>query len=404
MEFSTFTLPNGIRCIHKQVRSAVVHCAVTINTGSRDELPSEHGIAHLTEHSLFKGTARRKAYHINNLLENLGGELNAFTTKEETVVHTTTLRSDFPKAIDLLADIVFGSTFPAREVEKEKEIIADEINSYKDSPAERIFDDFEDLLFAGSSLGHNILGSKAAVAKYGRQQITDFTLRTYNTDQMVVSAIGNISEKRFKDIIRKELANRVGSTRNFTREPVPVNAPFEKSLNRSSHQAHCLIGRQAYGMNDARRPALALLANILGGPAANSLLNTEVREKNGLSYNVEAGYTALSDTGLATIYFSTEKEKTDRCLELINKQLDRIKTTSLSARRLSMAKKQFIGQLSIALESNEGYMLGAARSFLANNEIDDLHTTADKILAVTASDILEAANEIFSDTSMLIYK
>ena len=230
MEFTRYTLRNGIRCIHKQVRSAAVHCALTVGTGSRDEQPAEHGMAHLLEHAFFKGTERRRAYHINCRLENLGGELNAYTTKEETVIHTTTLRADLSKAAELIADIVFHSTFPAKELEKEKDIIVDEINSYKDSPSERIFDDFEDLVFKGSPLGHNILGSKASLMKYTRDDLKRFVARTYNTDQMVFSVIGNVSPKRFREICDRYFASQTASAIWAVRSR--ANGPPRTNLSR----------------------------------------------------------------------------------------------------------------------------------------------------------------------------
>ena len=404
MEFYTHTLSNGIRCIHKRVKSAVAYCALTVGAGSRDELPGEQGIAHLTEHTLFKGTEHRKAYHINCRLENLGGELNAFTTKEETVVHATTLRSDFPKAAELIADIMFHSVFPPHELEKEKEVIVDEINSYKDSPSERIFDDFEDLLFAGSSLGHNILGSKAAVLRYTKDDILRFTTRTYNTDRMIFSSIGNISEKTFIRTVEKYFGGVESRPRQFSREAPGPYVSFQKTVNRNTHQAHCIVGSRAYSINDPRRITLSLLTNLLGGPSANSLLNVALREKNGLSYSVEAGYSPLNDSGIFTIYFGTDKDKTDRCLEIINNQINLLKSTPLSARRLSMAKKQYLGQLAIALESNEGYMLGAAKSYLVYNHVDDMNAIYRKIMAITPEEILNVANDLFSDTSALLYK
>jgi len=301
MEFYTHTLPNGIRCIHKRVKSPVAHCALMINTGSRDEAPREHGIAHLTEHALFKGTTHRRAYQINCRLEKLGGELNAFTTKEETVIHTTTLRGDFSKAVELITDLAFHSIFPPREVEREKEVILDEINSYKDLPAERIYDDFEELLFAGSPLAHNILGRKAGIMGFSQQDILAFVGRTYNTDQMVLASIGNFSEKLFLNIIERYLGTAPANPRKFLRIFPERSQSFNKVLRRNTHQAHCLAGGRAFDLHDPRRVSLALLTNLLGGPSANSLLNVSLREKNGLSYNVEAGYTPLSDTGIATI-------------------------------------------------------------------------------------------------------
>lgn len=405
MEFNHYTLPNGIRCIHKQVRSAVVNCALTVNAGSRDELPSEHGLAHLLEHAFFKGTEHRKAFHINCRLENLGGELNAYTTKEETVIHTTTLKSDFTKAAELISDIVFHSIFPQKEVDKEKLVIIDEINSYKDSPAERIYDEFEDLLFEGSSLGHNILGDKRSLMRFSKEDLLAFTARCYNTSQMVFSVIGNISPKRFVEICNRYFSQPAESVRNYTRNTQQEYKPFSKSSNRCFHQAHCIIGNRAYSLeNSTDRVSMALLNNILGGPSANSLLNMEIRERKGLAYTIESGYTPYSDTGIATIYFGTDHDKVDQCTELIYKILRKTASDGINHRLLSMAKKQFIGQMVIAIEGNENYMLGAARSFLNFNMVDNIETTCKKIEAITSEDIIKVANEVYgNDLSTLIY-
>ncbi len=398
-------LPNGITCIHKPVRSAVAHCGLTINTGSRDELASEHGLAHFIEHSFFKGTQRRRAFHINNRLENLGGELNAFTTKEETVVHATTLRGDFPKAAELIADVVFHSTFPQRELDKEKEIVVDEINSYKDSPAERIFDDYEDLLFKGSSLGHNILGSKKSLMRYTTADIFAFTRRTHNTDKMVFSSVGNFSGKRFRDICEQYFSDIPVNLRAFERDQVPGYQYFEKTVNKNTHQAHCVLGTRAYSNRDERRVELSLLLNMLGGPSANSILNVALRERNGLTYNVEAGYSAFSDTGMASIYFATDPENLDRCRELIDKELKIITTEGITPRRLAVAKKQFVGQLAIAMESNEGLMLGAGKSYLIYREVDTMAEMVKRIDRIRPEDINRVADDIFqSNLSVLIHR
>lgn len=404
-EFGTFELANGVRCIHRRVRSAVAYIALTINTGSRDELPNEEGMAHLTEHLLFKGTERRRAWQVNCRLENLGGELNAYTTKEETVIHATTLRSDWQKATELIADIVFRSTFPEKELTKEKQVIFDEINLYKDSPSERIFDEFEELLFDGSSLGHNILGQKTTLKKHKSSDIKHFTERTYNTDQMVVSLIGNISEKAFRIAAERYFGEHTSNKRTFERiAPSALPSPIQKAVNRSTYQTHCVVGNRAYSLSDPKRLPLALVVNMLGGPAANSLLNIALREDNALSYTVEANYTPFTDSGIATIYFSSIKGEANRCKELIYKELDKLKTDLLSPRRLAIAKRQFIGQLVTAAENNESYMLSAARNFLLFGELDDARTAAEKVNTITAEDIRLVANEIFSDMSVLEYK
>jgi len=374
-----------------------------INTGSRDEMPREHGIAHLTEHALFKGTTHRRAYQINCRLEKLGGELNAFTSKEETVIHTTTLRGDFPKAVELISDMAFHSVFPPQEIEREKEVILDEINSYRDVPAERIYDDFEELLFAGSSLAHNILGRKAGVTGISQQDIRDFVGRTYNTDQMVLASIGNFSEKIFLKIIERYPGTAPANLRKFSRMLPERCVPFNKTLRRNTHQAHCLIGGRAFDLHDPRRVTLALLTNLLGGPSANSLLNVSLREKNGLSYNVEAGYTPLNDTGIATIYFSTDKEKVERCLAIVERQVAAIRRGEITPYQLSMAKRQYMGQLAIAMDSNESHMLGIAKSYMVYNETESVESIQRKIAAITRDEICEAVESVFAERSMLLY-
>lgn len=404
MEFYTYTLPNGIRGIHRQVRSTVAHCALVIGAGSRDERPGQYGLAHLTEHAFFKGTQRRRAWQVNCRLENLGGELNAFTTKEETTVHATTLRGDFAKAAELIADIVFRSTFPEREIEREKEVIADEINTYKDSPADMLYDTFEEMLFEGSELGHNILGRKAELMRYDGDAIRAFTARTHTTDRMVFSSIGNFSPKAAEAAALRYMGGQTATTRGFGRTAPAAVGAFEKTVTKHTHQTHCIIGGRAYGIDNPKRLPLALLVNILGGPSANSLLNVEVREKHGLSYNIEATYTPYGDSGLAAIYFSSEHANEAQCVELIERQLHRLRTTPLTARQLSMAKKQFIAQLAISSESNESYMLSAGKSLLTHDEVDTMEEVYAKIGALTAAQLTEAAEEVFTGMSRLTYR
>ena len=403
-EFETYTLPNGIKGIHRRVRSSVTHCALVVNAGTRDEQSHEYGLAHFAEHAIFKGTKRRKAYQINCRLENRGGELNAYTTKEDTTIHATTLRSDFSKAVELIADVAFSSTFPEHELQKEREVIVDEINTYKDSPADMIFDTFEDLIFAGSELGHNILGTKAALMRHTSESIKRFVERTHTTDQMVFSSIGNMSVKSVQSIVAKYLAEQPSTKRDFKRiTPVGVE-PFERIVNKHTHQTHCIIGARAYDINDEKRLPLSLLVNILGGPSANSRLNTVLREKNGLSYNTEAVYTPYNDCGMVAIYFSSDHHNADLCRELIDKELQALRTTPPTARRMAMIKRQFLAQMAISMENNEGYMLGAGKSYLVHDEIDTLEEVYRKVSAVTAEQITEVAEEIFANTSTLIYQ
>ena len=403
-EFETYTLPNGIKGIHRRTRSSVAHCALVINAGTRDEHKDEYGLAHFAEHAIFKGTKRRKAYQINCRLENRGGELNAYTTKEDTTIHATTLRSDFSKAVELIADVAFNSTFPERELAKEREVIVDEINTYKDSPADMIFDTFEDSIFAGSELGHNILGTKAALMRHTSESIKRFVARTHTTDQMVFSSIGNMSVKSVQSVVAKYLAEQAISTRDFKRIAPEKVEPFERVVNKHTHQTHCIIGARAYDINDDKRLPLSLLVNILGGPSANSRLNTVLREKNGLSYNTEAVYTPYNDCGMVAIYFSSDHHNADLCRELIDNELKTLRTTPPTARQLSMIKRQFLAQMAISMENNEGYMLGAGKSYLVHDEIDTLEEVYRKVSAVKGEQIMEVAKEIFANTSTLIYQ
>lgn len=403
-EFETYTLPNGIRGIHRQVRSGVTHCALVVNSGSRDERPSEYGIAHFTEHALFKGTERRKAYQVNCRLENLGGELNAYTTKEDTTLHATTLRHDFSRAVELISDVIFRSTYPEKELRKEREVIADEINTYKDSPSERIYDDFEDMIFAGSELGHNILGSKASIQRISTAEIKSFVGRTYTTDQMVFSSIGNFSAKSAQAVAERYLSDFQPTKREYQRIVPAVYETFDRRISRHTHQSHGIIGTRGYGITDERRLPLALLVNVLGGPSANSLLNLLLREKYGLSYNVEASYTPYSDSGIVGIYFSSDHANTEQCIELIEEEIARLRGELITPRRLQVAKRQFVAQMAISMESNEGYMLGAGKSFLLYKDIDTLEEAYKKVMAITAEQIMEVAKDSFANLSRLIYK
>ncbi len=404
MEFYTYTLPNGIRGIHRKTQSSVTHCGLIVGSGTRDERKGEFGLAHFTEHGLFKGTTHRKAYQVNCRLENLGGELNAFTTKEDTTIHATTLKGDFRKAVELISDVSFCSTFPDHEMDREREVIYDEINTYKDSPAEMIYDNFEDMLFAGSELGHNILGCKRDIKRFSGDSIRNFIKRTYTNDQMVFSSIGGVSYNRAEEIANRYLGEINSCARDFKRVEPEVIKPFLTTENKRTHQTHCIIGCRAYSIMEPKRLPLALLINILGGPSANSLLNVLVREKHGLTYNIEASYTPYSDSGMVTIYFSSEEANYERVVELIYSEIDKLRTTPLTPRHLSMAKRQFMAQLAISMESNEGYMLGAGKSFLLHGAIDTVEESYKKVLALTAEDIRCAANDVLRDLSMLTYK
>lgn len=400
-EFFTYTLTNGIRCVLKSVRSQVCYCSMTIGAGSRDEREDERGVAHLLEHTLFKGTSKRKAYQINCRLENLGGEINAFTTKEETVVHATVMKGDFAKAVELMDDIIFHSTFPHEEVEKEKEVIADEINMYKDSPDERIYDDFEDLLFADSELGHNILGTKRSLSKLHTKQIKAFVERNYTTDRMVFAVIGNISPKRFVATIERYFGAEKATARSVQRVGPKSIDKFSKTITKQQHQVRQVLGTRAYALDDKRRLALILLTNLLGGPSAASRLNIALRERRALTYCVEALYTPLSDCGMFSIYFSCEKEKLEQCRDILNKELERVMNEPLTPRQLAIAKRQFIGGFAISAENNEVYMLSVGKSFLAFGGVDSLEEVYRKVDEICPEDIMAVAKDILPNLSSL---
>lgn len=403
-EFEIYTLANGIRGIHRQVRSGVTHCALVVNAGSRDELPSEYGIAHFTEHALFKGTERRRAYQVNCRLENLGGELNAYTTKEDTTLHATVMRHDFSRAVELIADVIFRSAYPENELRKEREVIADEINTYKDSPSELIYDSFEDMLFSGSELGHNILGTKSSIARISTAEIANFVRRCYTTDQMVFSSIGNFSVATARAVTERYLSEFAPTGRTFSRCQPVVTGQFDVRRSKHTHQAHGILGARGYGIADDRRLPLALLVNILGGPSANSMLNLMLRERYGLSYNVEASYTPYSDSGIVGIYFSSDHGNAEQCIELIEQETARLAREAVTPRRMAVAKRQFIAQMAISMESNEGYMLGAGKSYLIYKDIDTLEEAYKKVMAITADELVEVAADSLSHLSKLIYK
>lgn len=406
MDFELYTLQNGIKIAHKRVNSPVAYCCIMVNAGTRDELDSELGIAHFIEHVIFKGTKKRKAYHIMSRLENVGGELNAYTAKEETVVHATFLKQDFQRAFELLADIVFRSTFPDKEIQKEKDVVIDEINSYKDNPAELIFDDFEEMIFSNHPFGHNILGTKKMVKSFNKKNITSFMERNYNTDQIIFCSIGDIPFLRVQKLAERYLSWVSANPRRINRTPVGIYIPQNKVLRKSTHQTHCIIGAPAFNLFDDRRYALFLLNDILGGPGMNSRLNIALREKHGYAYNVESNYQPYTDTGLVTIYFGTDKDNLLKAQQLILKEIELFKTQALGTMQLAKAKRQLIGQLAIAAESNEATMISAAKGFLVYNTPDDLQETFSHIEDISAKDLMEVANQVFEPQklSTLIYK
>ncbi len=410
-----FTLPNGLRHVHRYINSPVLYCGLSINAGARHELPAENGMAHLVEHMVFKGTTHRNAYQINNRLENVGGELNAFTTKEETVLHATVLKSDAEKAIELLADMAFRSTFPEKELIKEKEVIIDEINSYKDNPSEQIFDDFDRLLFAGLPLGQPILGTAKTLGYIKQSQLKAFVNKHYQPAQMVFSTIGKITPKRIEQLVTKHFSGIVSMQATNTDclaprmdsaiEKESAYKPFRKIETRNTFQAHCVMGTRAYSLHDSRRIGLSLLMNYLGGPAANSRLNTLLREKHGLVYTIEASYSPYADNGAAIIYFGADKENVSRCEELIRGELQALRTKPFGTTQLHRIKKQLLGQLAINSDNAEAQMLSQAKCLMTYNYVETIEQLKAKIVALTADELQDIANDVFAEgiLSTLLY-
>lgn len=401
MHYFSHILPNGLRLVHLPSDSPVSYCGYAVNAGTRDEESNEFGLAHFVEHMIFKGTEKRKAWHILNRMENVGGELNAYTTKEETFVYSLFMEEHYDRAFELLTDLVFHSRFPAQEIEKEVDVILDEINSYEDSPSELIFDEFENLLFEGHALGHNILGSEKSLLTFNTESGLSFIKRFYAPENMLFFSMGRTD---FRKIVKRAeaalegiafptaLRNRIAPT-----EIVPRTVKQHKD----THQAHVLIGSRAYSMHDEKRISLFLLNNMLGGPGMNNRLNVSLREKHGLVYNVESSVTSYTDTGLANIYFGTDPKNMEKALHLVHKELDKIRDVRLTESQLSAAKKQVIGQLGVSGDNKEGLFLGLGKSFLHYNRYDTLPEVFAKIETLTAKDLQDTANEIYAKDGFL---
>ncbi|HOW25162.1 MAG TPA: pitrilysin family protein [Bacteroidales bacterium] len=394
MNYREYRLPSGIRLVHEPTGSPVAHCGVYIGTGSRDEEEREHGMAHFIEHAIFKGTRRRKVYHILTRLENIGADLNAFTTKEETCVYASFQRGYYERALELIADILFDSVFPEKELLKEKSVIMDEINSWKDNPSDQIFDDFEELVFAGHPLGRNILGKKANLKRFTQAHIRHFIEKNYTPDQIIISSVGDIP---FQKLIR--LAERYFEkvpSGNGTRHRIPFSGyqPVRKQVRKNTFQTHCILGNLACGFGDPRRIPVALLNNVLGGPGMNSRLNLSVREKHGLTYNIESGYTPYADTGLFTIYLGVDNGLLDKTLHFVDLELEKLRKIKLGTNQMNIARRQFIGQLAIAWESNLGRMLSMGKGILVMERVQSLEEMCRQIGSVTAEQLQEIACEM----------
>nr|WP_302970720.1 pitrilysin family protein [uncultured Prevotella sp.] len=441
MKYNTYTLDNGLRIIHLPSDSKVVYCGYQINAGTRDEEPGEEGLAHFCEHVTFKGTERRKAWHILNCLESVGGDLNAYTNKEGTVYYSAILKEHIARAVDLLSDIVFHSVYPQAEIDKEVEVICDEIESYNDSPAELIYDEFENILFKGSSLGHNILGTAEQVRSFTTEDALRFTRKLYRPDNAIFFAYGDIDFKKLVKLVRRALADddsgklaagilpQISQITQISRDENPVTT--EKSVSsvksvgpknypsvgeeiagqtivmqKNTHQAHVMIGTRAYDVNDDRRMPLYLLNNILGGPGMNAKLNLALREHNGLVYTVESTMVAYGDTGTWSIYFGCDEHDIKRCLRLVHKELDRMMEKPLSDSQLKAAKKQIKGQIGVACDNRENFALDFGKSFLHYGWEKNVDCLYEQVEAITSQQIQDVARELFDKNRLitLIFK
>ena len=458
MKYNTYTLDNGLRIIHLPSDSKVVYCGYQINAGTCNEEPGEEGLAHFCEHVTFKGTERRKAWHILNCLESVGGDLNAYTNKEGTVYYSAILKEHIARAVDLLSDIVFHSVYPQAEIDKEVEVICDEIESYNDSPAELIYDEFENILFKGSPLGHNILGTAEQVRAFKTEDALRFTRKLYRPDNAIFFAYGDIDFKKLVKLIQKALGEcpkgrelacsaDCKSAETPTEERIAEKTPTEERIAektptgetptaemeagdanhkvqsskfnvqskvagqtivmlKNTHQAHVMIGTQAYDVNDDRRMPLYLLNNMLGGPGMNAKLNLALREHNGLVYTVESTMVAYGDTGTWSIYFGCDEHDVKRCLRLVRKELDKFMQKPLSDAQLKAAKKQIKGQIGVACDNRENFALDFGKSFLHygwEKNVDRLYEQVDEI---TAAQIQAVAQELFDKDRLttLIFK
>lgn len=401
MQYQSYILANGLRIIHQPFPSHISYCGIVVNTGARDEYPDETGMAHFVEHMLFKGTKRRKAHHIATRMENVGGEINAYTAKEETFIYSAFPEEYFSRAIELLGDIVFHSEFNPSQIERERDVILDEINSYVDTPSELIYDDFENLLFAGHDLGHYILGSPESLQTFNTRNITNFVERQYNPARIVFFSLGKTpfstvikqAEKHLQTIIDHD-----GATKKRTSPP--DNGFQEQVISKGIKQAHVMMGRKAYDMHHPDRYALYLLNHILGGNSMNSRLNVSLREKNGLVYNVESNVTFYTDTGIFTVYFACDPRYVDRCVRLVEKELQRLRENRLTPVQLARAKKQLKGQLMISAENHENIALDMAKSFLHFNVYRSLKDTVAEIDSVTAEELQRVADDLFDPSKL----
>ncbi len=402
--YTTYTLDNGFRIIHQHNESPISYCGVIVNVGSRDEKQDELGMAHFIEHMLFKGTCKRKSAQIINRLEDVGGELNAYTSKEETVVYAGFLSEYTERAIELISDLIQHSTFPKCELEKEIQVVRDEIQSYNDSPAELIYDDFEELLFWPNSMAHNVLGSDETLNEFTPEKAKKFYQNFYQPENMVFFSLGKTDEKKIVKWVGKYFDFQQNGGVKIDRPTPELLAPERKTMNRDTYQVHCMMGARAYDIHHKERITLYLLNNILGGPGMNSLLNLALRERNGLVYNVESTVQSFTDCGWWGVYFGTDPENADKCEKLVKRELNKLCETRISDAKLKKYKLQLLGQLALASENKENVALSMGKSYLRFGKFDSNEQVRKKIEAVTAEQLQEVAREVFDINKLTVLK
>lgn len=405
-DFGLIELENGIRVVHREItHTKVAHVGIMLDIGSRDELPEEQGIAHFWEHMAFKGTQKRNSFHIINRLESVGGELNAYTTKEKICFYASVLTEHLDRALELLVDIVFNSTFPSKQIERERMVILEEMAMYRDTPEDSIQDDLDEIVFPDHSLGRNILGTEKTVTNFTQEDFRKFIARNLNTTKIVVSSVGNFKEQQFNKLIKKYLTSIPYKNHTLDRDRFQSTQAQQKLVKRPISQIHVALGNDAYSISDSRRIPLFMLTNILGGPYMNSRLNMSLREKNGLVYHVEANYSSYSDTGLFSIFFATDPRNFKKSVKLVNKELEQLRSTRMSSSQLEKAKQQIKGFLAMSEENNNAMMLMMAKSLLDMEHIPSLNEIFQQIEEIEAGMLQDIAQEIIpQEMNSLIYK
>lgn len=398
-------MPNGLRLVHKTVQhTQIAHCGFILNIGSRDEKITQQGLAHFWEHMAFKGTKKRNAFHILNRLEAVGGEINAYTTKEKICFYASFLDKHYERAFELLSDITFEPTFPTHQIETERGVILEEMAMYADSPEDNLQDEFDGIIFEGHALGYNILGTNKSVSSFKQNDFQIFIEDNINTNEIIFSSVSPQPFSKVKKLAEKYLSHIPAKYNQKQRNSFVDYSPKNVTKFHQVTQGHCAIGNQAYSLQDEKRLPFFILCNILGGPALNSRLNWSLREKHGFVYSVEANYQPYTDTGLFAVYFATEPKQVDKSLDLVLKELKKMRTQKLTPIQLHKAKEQVLGQLAMAEESNQNFMLMMGKSLLDSEKIENIEHIFAQIRKLSAEQLLETAEEIWDENKLSILK